>query len=101
MFSVGDRLPNDTFKEGLEDATGLFIHHGRDTLDATTAGETPNSGLGDAQNLVSQDLTMTLSATLAEALPTQSPWRNALMRGTLLRWWKMGIRNLRPDMMLV
>lgn len=41
---------------------------GRDTLDTTTTGETPNSGLGDALDVVTKNLAMALSTTLAEAL---------------------------------
>lgn len=43
---------------------------GRDTLDTTTASETADSGLGDTLDVVTQDLAVTLGATLAETLAT-------------------------------
>lgn len=41
---------------------------GRDTLDAATAGETTDGGLGDALNVVTEDLAVTLRSAFAEAL---------------------------------
>ena len=52
VLSVGDGVTNDTLEEGLEDTTGLFVNHGRDTLDTTTACETTDSGLGDTLDVV-------------------------------------------------
>ena len=46
------------------------IRTGRDTLDTATASKTTDSGLGDTLDVVTQDLAMTLGATLAEALAT-------------------------------
>jgi hypothetical protein len=68
MFSVGDSVTDDTFEEGFEDSTGLFVDHGRDTLDTATASKTTDSGLGDALDVVSKNLAVTLSSTFAEAL---------------------------------
>jgi len=41
---------------------------GRDTLDTATTSETTDGRLGDALNVVSQDLSMTLGTTLAQSL---------------------------------
>ena len=72
MLSVGDGITDDTLEEGLEDTTGLLVDHGGDTLDTTTASETADSGLGDTLDVVTQDLAVTLGATLAETLATLS-----------------------------
>ena len=45
---------------------------GRDTLDATTTSQTTNGRLGDALNIVTQDLPMTLCPSLTEALASLS-----------------------------
>ena len=45
---------------------------GRNTLDTTTTSQTSDSGLGDTLNVVSQNLSVTLGTTLAEALATLS-----------------------------
>ena len=43
-------------------------HTSRDTLDTATTGETTNSGLGDALDIVAQDLAMALGTALSKAL---------------------------------
>ena len=70
MLGVGNGITNDRFEEGFKDTTGLLIDHGGDTLDTTTASETTDGGLGDTLDVVTQDLAMTLSATLSETLTT-------------------------------
>jgi hypothetical protein len=72
VLGVGDRVADDTLEEGLEDTTGLFVDHGRDTLDTATAGKTTDGRLGDTLDVVTQDLAVTLGATLAESLSTLS-----------------------------
>jgi hypothetical protein len=72
VLSVGDGITDDGLEEGLEDTTGLFVDHGGDTLDTTTASETADSGLGDTLDVVTQDLAVTLGATLAETLASFS-----------------------------
>lgn len=47
---------------------GEWQHTGRDTLHTTTTSETADSRLGDALDVVTQDLAMALSTALAEAL---------------------------------
>ena len=68
VLSVGDGVTDDTLEEGLEDSSCLFVDHGRNTLDTTTTSETSDSGLGDTLDVVTKNLAMTLSTTLAEAL---------------------------------
>ena len=68
MLSVGDGIPDDVLKENLEDTTGLLVDEARDTLDSTTASQTPDGGLGDALDVIPQHLPVTLGASLAESL---------------------------------
>jgi hypothetical protein len=68
VFGVGDGIPDDVLKEDLEDSTGLLIDESRDTLDSSTASQTPDGGLGDSLDVVSQHFTVTLGASLAESL---------------------------------
>jgi hypothetical protein len=77
VFSVGDGIANDTLKEGLENSTGLFVDHGRDTLDTTTTSETADSGLCDSLDVVTKNLSVTLGAALSETLATFAAWRTA------------------------
>jgi hypothetical protein len=55
-------------KEDLENTAGLLVDETRDTLHTATTSETTDGGLGDALDVVAKDLTVTLSAALAEAL---------------------------------
>ena len=68
VFGVGDSVPDNVLEEHLEHSTGLLIDQARDTLDSTTTSQSPDSGLSDALDVVSQHLTMTLSATLSKSL---------------------------------
>jgi hypothetical protein len=72
VLGVGDGVTDNGLEEGLEDTTGLFVDHGGDTLDTATASETADSGLGDSLDVVTEDLTVTLGAALAETLATFS-----------------------------
>ena len=77
VLSVGDGVTNDRLKESLEDTTGLFVDHGRDTLDTTTTSETADSGLGDTLNVVTQNLTVALGTALAETLSALAACKNS------------------------
>ena len=76
VLSVGDGIADHILKEGLENATGLFVDEARDTLDTTTASKTADGGLGNTLDVVTQDLAMTLGASLAEALASFSTSRH-------------------------
>ena len=66
MLGVSDSVTDDGLEESLEDTTGLFVDHGGDTLDTTTASETTDRGLGDSLDIVAEDLAVTLGAAFAE-----------------------------------
>ena len=68
VFGVGDGIPDDVLKEDLEDSTGFLIDESRDTLDSSTASQPSDGGLGDALDVVSQHLAVTLGASLSESL---------------------------------
>jgi len=50
-------------------------HTSRNTLDTSTTSETPDSRLGDALDVVTENLAMTLGATLSETLAALSACR--------------------------
>ena len=70
VLSVGDGVTDDTLEEGLEHTAGLLVDHGRDTLDTATTCKTTDGRLGDALDVVAQDLPVALGSALAEALAT-------------------------------
>ena len=67
VLGVGDGITNDVLKENFENTTGLFVDQTRDTLDTTSASETTDSGLGDTLDVITQDFTVTLGASLSES----------------------------------
>ena len=52
---------------------------GRDTLDASTTRETADGGLGDALDVVTENLAVTLRSAFAEAFATFSAWEGMLV----------------------
>merc|ERR1719422_1752479 len=68
VLGVGDGIPDHVLKEDLEDATGLLVDEAGDPLDSSPPRQTADGGLGDALDVVSQHLTVTLGASLSESL---------------------------------
>ena len=80
MFSVGDSIPDDILKENLENSTSLLIDQTRDTLDSSTSRQPSDGRLGDALDVVSQHLPVTLGASLSKSLSSfASPGHVALI----------------------
>ena len=72
MLGVGDGIPDHVLKEHLEDATGLLVDEAGDPLDSSPPRQTADGGLGDALDVVSQHLTVTLGASLSQSLASLS-----------------------------
>ena len=68
VLSVGDGIPDDVLQEHLEHTTGLLVDETGDTLDTASASKTADGGLGDALDVVTENLTVTLGASLSESL---------------------------------
>ena len=85
VLGVGDGITDDVLKEDLEDTTGLLVDQARDTLDTSTSRQTADGGLGDALDVVPEDLPVTLGATLAESLASLST------SGHFYRVWCSGV----------
>ena len=76
VLGVGDRVTDDVLKEDLEDTAGLLVDEAADALDTTTARKTADGRLGNALDVVTQDLAVTLGAALAESLASFSASRH-------------------------
>ena len=72
VLGVGNSITDDVLQEDLEDAPGLLVYEAADTLDATTTCETANGGLGDALDVVAEDLPVPLGSALAQPLSSLS-----------------------------
>ena len=76
MLGVGDRVADHVLKEDLEDAAGLLVDQAGDALDAATASQAADGGLGDALDVVAEHLAVTLGASLAQSLAALSTSRH-------------------------
>ena len=85
LFSVCDGISDDSLKEGLEDTSGLFVDHGADTLDTSTASETTDGRLGDTLDVVSKNLAVALGSSLSESLSALSTCREDMLVTVLTR----------------
>ena len=72
VLSVGDGVPDNVLKEDLQNSTGLLVDESGDTLDSTSASQTTDSGLGDSLDVITQDLSVTLGASLSESFASFS-----------------------------
>ena len=67
VLGVGNGITDDVLQEHLQYSTGLFVDESRDTFDSTTASQATDSGLGDTLDVITQDLAMTLRASLSKS----------------------------------
>ena len=67
VLRVGNGVPDDVLEEDLENTSGLFVDETGDTLDTATTSETTDGGLGDALDVVTKDLPVTLGSSLSES----------------------------------
>lgn len=72
VFRVRDGITDDVLEENLENTASLLVDQSRDALDASSAGETSNSRLGDSLDVITKNLPVTLGATLSQAFSTFS-----------------------------
>ena len=68
VLGVGDGVPDHVLEENFKNTSGLFVDKTGDALNATSAGQTADSGLGDSLDVIAKDLAVTLGASLSESL---------------------------------
>jgi hypothetical protein len=76
VLGVGHGVADDALKEHLEDTSGLLVDEAGDALDTSSACKTADGGLGDALDVVTENLAVTLGASLAESLSSFSSSRH-------------------------
>ena len=72
VLGVGDGVTDDVLEEHLEDTAGLLVDEAGDALDTTPARKTADGGLGDALDVVPEDLAVPLGSALSESLSSLS-----------------------------
>jgi len=68
VLGVGHGIADHVLEENLENATCLLVDEARDTLDTTSAGQTPDGRLSDTLDVVTEHFPVTLGATLSKTL---------------------------------
>ena len=76
VLGVGDGIPDDVLEEHLEDSAGLLVDEAGNSLDSSTSGQSPDGRLGDALDVVTENLPVTLGASLAESFASFSTSRH-------------------------
>merc|ERR1719151_440213 len=67
VFSVGDGVADDVLQEDLENTPGLLVDEPTDPFDTTPPCKSADSRLGDALDVVTQHLAMSLGTSLAQS----------------------------------
>merc|ERR1719466_660986 len=67
VFGVGDGVTDDVLQEDLENTPGLLVDEPTDPFDATPPCKSADSRLGDALDVVTQHLAMSLGTSLAQS----------------------------------
>lgn len=68
VFGVGDSIPDDIFEEDLQHASGFFVDEPAYSLDTTSSRQSSDCWLGDSLDIIAENLTMSLGASLSESL---------------------------------
>ncbi|KAK7826094.1 hypothetical protein U0070_009975 [Myodes glareolus] len=76
VLRVGDRVADHVLQEHLQHPAGLLVDEAGDALDSATPGQAADGGLGDALDVVAQDLAVALGAAFAQAFPALAATRH-------------------------
>ena len=80
VLGVGHGVADHVLQEHLEDGAGLLVDQPGDALDTATAGQAADGGLGDALDVVAQDLAVPLRSALSESLSSLATARHCKMK---------------------
>ncbi len=76
VLGVAHRVADDGLKENLEDTAGLLVDEAGDALDTTPASQPADGGLGNALDVIPENLAVPLGSALSEALASLSASRH-------------------------
>ena len=69
-------ITDDILKENFKNTASLFVDQTRDSLDTATASKTTDGWLGDALDVVTKDLSVTLGASFSQTFASFSAARH-------------------------
>ena len=76
VLSVGHTVTNDVLKEHLQDTTSFLVNQTRDTLHTTTTCKTTDGGLRNTLDVITENLSVTLGASLSKTFSSLSSARH-------------------------
>ena len=65
VLGVRHRITDHVLQENFENTTSLLVDQARDSLDTATASKTTDGWLGDALDVITKYLSVTLGASLS------------------------------------
>ena len=65
VFGVRHSITDHVLEENFENTTGLLVNQARDSLDTATASKTADGRLGNALDVITKDLSVTLGASFS------------------------------------
>ena len=66
VLGVGDGITDHILQKHLQHPTGLLVDEARNSLHTATTSQATNGGFGDSLDVVTENLSVTLSASFAE-----------------------------------
>ncbi len=72
VLSVGHSISDDVLEEYLQYSSGFFVDESRNSFHSSSSCQSSNSWLGDALNVVSEDLSVSLGSSLSKSFTTFS-----------------------------
>ena len=79
VLGVGDRVADHVLQEDLENAASLLVDQTRDPLDATPSGQSADRRLGNALDVIPQDLAMPLGTSLSQSFTSFATSRHGVV----------------------
>uniref|UniRef100_V5H359 Uncharacterized protein n=1 Tax=Anoplophora glabripennis TaxID=217634 RepID=V5H359_ANOGL len=70
VLSVSDSVSDNVLQEGLENTSDFFVDQSRDTLDTTSSGQSSDGWLCDTLDVITENLSVTLSTTFSQTFTT-------------------------------
>ncbi|KAL4341730.1 hypothetical protein GQ457_08G012570 [Hibiscus cannabinus] len=93
VLRVGNGVANNVFQKDLEDAASLLVDQAADPLHAASTSQSSYRGLGDALDIIPENLPVTFGSALAQPFASLATARHLLIRGVFQRKGKMSKEN--------
>ena len=94
VLSVSHGIPDDVLQEDLQDTAGLLVDEARDSFDTSTTSQTSNGWLGDALDVVTKDLPVTLGTSLPQAFTSFTATGHLSIRALSMKFSEMQIAEM-------